>query len=47
MSTIEELRDIPDGDVDEVIADYESEGADAVKIPQGDGNWTVRATFPD
>jgi hypothetical protein len=45
MSRVEELNNIPPADVDEIIEDYESEGADVEKIKQPDGNWTVRATF--
>ena len=47
MPRIEELDNIPNSDVEEVISDYESEGAQVEKIQQDDGRWTVRATFPD
>jgi len=47
MSRIEELDNIPNSDIEEVISDFESEGAQVEKIPQDDGKWTVRATFPD
>jgi hypothetical protein len=47
MSRIEELESIPNSDVEEVISDFESEGAQVEKIQQDDGKWTVRATFPD
>jgi hypothetical protein len=30
----------------QVIDDFESEGAIVVKIPEGGGLWTVVATFP-
>lgn len=47
MAKVEELTDIPPEEVDEVAASYESEGASVERIKQDDGNWTVRATFPD
>ena len=47
MSRIEQLTDVPENEVAEVVSDYESEGATVEKIKQADGNWTVRATFPD
>jgi hypothetical protein len=47
MPRIEELEGIPSSDVEEVISDFESEGAQVEKILQEDGNWTVRARFPD
>jgi hypothetical protein len=46
MPQIKELNDIPSDDVDEVVSDFKSEGAQVEKIKQPDGNWTVRATFP-
>ena len=39
------LTDIPDGEVDEVVNDFQSEGAKTTKELQPNGNWTVRATF--
>lgn len=47
MARVEELNDIPPSEVDEVISDYESEGAEVEKIKQSNGNWTVRAVFQD
>lgn len=47
MSRIEEQKNVSNDKVDQVVADYESEGATVEKIKQADGNWTVRATFPD
>lgn len=41
------LTDIPGGDVDEVVRDFESEGATVEKTEQPNGMWTVTATFPD
>lgn len=46
MSHTEELKNVPPGEVEQVVADFESEGAKVQKIEQADGNWTVRATFP-
>lgn len=39
------LTDIPDGEVDEVVNDFQSEGAKTTKELQPNGNWTVRAIF--
>ena len=47
MARIEELTDIPPSEVDEVVADFKSEGATVKKIKQADGKLTVRATFKD
>lgn len=41
------LTDIPDGEVDEVVNDFQSEGAKTTKELQPNGNWTVRAIFFD
>ncbi|PSJ17311.1 hypothetical protein [Nitrosomonas supralitoralis] len=41
------LTDIPNDEVDEVVNDFQSEGAKTVKELQPNGNWTVRATFFD
>ena len=40
-----ELEGVPDTDVEEVVKDFESEGATVVKEKQADGNWRVRAMF--
>jgi hypothetical protein len=32
--------------VQQVVEDFESEGAIVVKIPEDGGTWTVEATFP-
>jgi hypothetical protein len=47
MSRIEEQKNVPDSEVKQVVSDYESEGATVEQIFQSDGNWTVRAIFPD
>jgi hypothetical protein len=47
MPRVEVLTDIPDSQVDQVVEDFESEGATATKTRQANGLWTVRATFPD
>jgi hypothetical protein len=44
---VEELIDIPSSEVDEVISDYESEGARVEKIQQSNKKWTARATFQE
>ncbi len=45
MARVEELTDIPTSEVDQVVEDYRSEGAEVEKIKQQDGSWTVKATF--
>ena len=47
MQAQQTLTDIPDGKLDEIVSDFESEGADVVKRRQPDGNWTVIATLPE
>ena len=47
MGRQEVLTDVPDSDVNEVVGDFESEGATVEKTKQPDGNWTVTATFPN
>ena len=47
MERVEELEGIPSSDVDEVVSDFESEGAKVEKSKQADGNWTVKATFQE
>ncbi|MDO8894165.1 MAG: hypothetical protein Q8M57_12060 [Nitrosomonas sp.] len=39
------LTDIPNDEVDEVVNDFQSEGAKTTKELQPNGNWTVRAIF--
>ncbi len=41
------LTNVPESAVDEVLADFESEGAEVVKERQTDATWTVKARFPD
>ena len=40
------LENIPDSEVDEVVGDFESEGATVVKEKEN-GTWRVTATFPN
>jgi len=47
MKHIEQLTDIPDEQVEAVVADFEAIGADVTKTRQKDGKWTVTATIPD
>ena len=47
MQRTEILRGVPDADVDQVVADYESEGAVVSKEPEENGTWTVTAVFPE
>lgn len=41
------LTDVPDDQVDSVVADFESEGAKVQRTRQKNGKWTVTAYFPD
>ena len=47
MNRKEVLRDVPESDVDEVVGDYESEGATVEKKRQANGLWKVTVTFDD
>ena len=47
MSVERVLTDIPDGEEDAVVKDFESEGCIASKEKQPNGKWTVRATCPN
>lgn len=47
MARVEVLTNIPPDEVDQVVEDYESEGAVVKRIKQPDGNWTVKAKFPE
>jgi energy-coupling factor transporter ATP-binding protein EcfA2 len=40
------LHHVPDAMLAQVVADFESEGAIVVTIPEGNGKSTVVATFP-
>jgi uncharacterized protein with GYD domain len=46
MPHTETIKDVPDDKVDEVVQDFESEGAKVEKTEQSNGKWTVVATFP-
>ena len=39
------LRDVPDDDVNKVVADFESEAMIVTKERQPDGKWTIRASY--
>lgn len=41
------LRDVPPDHVDEVVSEFEADGATVSKTQQADGNYTVTATYPD
>jgi hypothetical protein len=47
MPHTETVTDVPDDKVDQVVEDYESEGATVQKTRQPNRLWTVVATFPD
>lgn len=47
MSIERTLTDVPADLVDEVVADFESEGCQVVKTRQPDGRFTLVATCPD
>lgn len=39
------LTDIPDDQKEQVIADFQSEGAAVTVVRQKNGRWTLRASF--
>ncbi len=39
------LTDIPDDQKEQVVADFQSEGAAVTVVRQKNGRWTVRASF--
>ena len=41
------LNGIPTGDLSQVIADFESEGAKVSTTQERDGNWTLIAVFKE
>ena len=47
MARVEKMENIAPSEVDQTVLDYESEGATVTKTDQGDGKWTVTATWPD
>ncbi len=47
MPKIKELKDVTDDELDELVSDFESEGATVQKTKQSNGLWTVTATYPD
>lgn len=47
MPTVREIKDIPESEVDQIVADFESERCTTEKEKQTNGLWTVRATCPD
>jgi hypothetical protein len=47
MAREEILKDVPESELQEVITDFESEGAKVEKIKQPNGKWTIKATFPN
>jgi hypothetical protein len=46
MANTQVLTDVPAADVDQVVADFEAQGAKVTKTPQPDGKFTVTAIFP-
>ena len=47
MTTVNELKDVSEEEVERKVAEYESLGYKVEKIKQPDGKWTVRATDED
>lgn len=48
MAQVVVNKDVPPGDVDQLMADFKKVGATKVeKTKQPDGNFTVTATFPN
>jgi subtilisin-like proprotein convertase family protein len=46
MPRTENLTDIPESDLQQLVGDFESEGATVTKKKQPDGNWTLEVQFP-
>ena len=42
-----EQKNVPEAELPQVMAGFEAQGATVEKIKQPDGNWTVKAKFPD
>ena len=47
MTAVNELKDVPEEEVEGKVAEYESLGYEVEKIKQPDGRWTIRATDED
>lgn len=47
MSRVEELAGVPEGDLEQVVSDFSSEGASVEVVEEGNGSWRVIATFED
>ena len=45
MAKQENLNNIPDSEVNEVVSDFESEGATVTKTQNPDGTWNVIAIW--
>lgn len=41
------LTEVPEGELDQIVADFESEGCTVSTEKQSDGKWTVTADCPD
>lgn len=46
MPTVNELKDIPDSDVDEIAAKFRALGYQVEKRRQNNGKWTLVVTKP-
>ena len=46
MKKVEVLTDVPASKVDKLVAQFKAEGAKVEKVDEGDGEFTVIATFP-
>jgi hypothetical protein len=46
MASTQVLTDVPEADVNQVVADFEAQGATVTKTRQPDGKFTVTANFP-
>jgi hypothetical protein len=47
MPHTETLTNVPSSEKEEVVSDFESEGATVQSQREPDGTWTITATFPD
>lgn len=47
MARREVIKGVPEDRIEQLVYDFESEGAQVTREKQADGKWTVVATFPN
>lgn len=47
MNRTVQLADVPKEEVDQVVADFNTAGAEVQTIRQPNGKWTVKAVIPE